>query len=61
MALESSRRPRPVPVFDRLSLRPGQRLRGPALISEYSGTTLVPEDFRLEVDAEGNLLLEWGR
>ncbi len=40
------------------SLRPGDRLAGPALIAEDQTTTLVSADFAAEVDALGNLLLE---
>jgi N-methylhydantoinase A/oxoprolinase/acetone carboxylase beta subunit len=51
-------RPQIVAVHDREALRPGQRLRGPVLVSEYSGTTLCPRGWDLEVDAWGNLVLE---
>ena len=39
-------------------LRPGNRLRGPAVIAEYSGTTVLPPAWRARVDAYDNLLLE---
>ncbi len=39
-------------------LRAGNRLRGPAVIAEYSGTTVLPPDWRARVDAYENLLLE---
>jgi N-methylhydantoinase A len=58
MVLDGAKRPRPVPIFDRDDLRPGGRLAGPAVIAEYSATTLVPADCRLEVDRQGNLALE---
>jgi hypothetical protein len=32
-------------------------IHGPAIIGEYSSTTLVPKDFRCEVDAYLNLVL----
>ena len=35
----------------------GHTVRGPAIIGEYSATTLVPPGFRCEVDAFGNLVL----
>jgi len=41
----------------RNKLRPGNRLKGPAVILEYSGTTLVPTDFELTVDRALNLLM----
>jgi N-methylhydantoinase A len=45
-------------VHRRDELAPGQRLRGPAVICEYSATTLVPPGWRLTVDRLGGLLLE---
>ncbi|MBI4461488.1 MAG: hydantoinase/oxoprolinase family protein, partial [Acidobacteria bacterium] len=42
-------------------LRPGNRLRGPAIIAEYSATTVVPPGWRARVDAYENLLLEPGQ
>jgi N-methylhydantoinase A len=41
----------------RAELRPGHRLDGPAVVQEYSGTTWVPPEWNLEVDAWGNLHL----
>ncbi|HJQ84849.1 MAG TPA: hypothetical protein VKA21_12275, partial [Candidatus Binatia bacterium] len=48
---------RPTPVVDRDDLRPGGRLAGPAIVCEYSATTLVPPDWSLRVDRHGGLLL----
>lgn len=56
MYMESARRRR-VPILSRDTLRAGDELKGPAVIAEYSGTTLVPSDFTLRVDAAGNLIL----
>jgi len=44
-------------VFAREDLVPGQRLDGPALIVEDTGTVVVEPGFALEVDAEGVLVL----
>ena len=46
------------PVIDRDRLKPGNRIVGPALVVEYSSTTLVPPWATLEVDRYGNLILE---
>ena len=46
--------------YDRGRLRPGTRLRAPAVISEYSATTLIPPGFRGRVDRWRNLILESG-
>jgi N-methylhydantoinase A len=44
--------------YDRARLRAGNRLRGPAVVSEYGATTFVPPGWLGRVDAFGNLLLE---
>jgi len=45
------------PLFDRERLAPGARLRGPAVVVEYSSTTVVPPDFVLNADRYSNLVL----
>jgi len=45
-------------IYDRESLKHGHVIRGPAIIGEYSSTTLVPVDFLCKVDAHLNLVLE---
>ena len=45
------------PVYDRERLAAGTQLRGPAVIVEYSSTTVVPPDFRCDVDKYLNLVL----
>ncbi len=45
------------PVYDRTSLGPGTRLPGPAIVQEWTSTTLVGSDQQLEVDTYGNLIL----
>ena len=44
--------------YDRARLRAGNRLRGPAVVSEYGATSFLPPGWRGRVDAFGNLLLE---
>ncbi len=46
------------PVYVREKLRPGDRFQGPALITEYSSTTVVPSSDTVSVDTYGNLLIE---
>jgi N-methylhydantoinase A len=48
-------------LVERSRLRPGNRLDGPALVVEYSTTTVVPPDFGLRVDEWENLVLEGRR
>jgi N-methylhydantoinase A len=45
-------------LYDRARLRPGNRLHGPALVTEFSATTLVPPDFVCWVDPYENLILQ---
>jgi N-methylhydantoinase A len=51
-------RPCRTPVYRRDDLRPGVRLRGPAVICEYSATTVVPPGWAMAVDRLGGLVLE---
>jgi len=45
-------------IYKRRHLAPGAGLRGPAVIVEYSATTVVPPDFTCGVDEHLNLILE---
>ncbi|GIW51989.1 MAG: N-methylhydantoinase A [Gemmatimonadales bacterium] len=45
-------------LIDRTLLDPGHRFRGPALVVEYSTTTVVPPDFYCSMNQWGDLLLE---
>jgi len=44
-------------IYERTRLDPGTEFHGPAVVVEYSSTTVVPPDFRCRVDQEGNLIL----
>jgi N-methylhydantoinase A len=46
-----------VPIIDREALAPGHWLEGPAVLEEYSGTTLVPAGWRAEVRPGSHVLL----
>ena len=48
---------RTTPVYDRAKLRAGQRFAGPAIVTEYSATTVVPPGWRARVDEFANLVL----
>ncbi|HEU5410291.1 MAG TPA: hydantoinase/oxoprolinase family protein [Candidatus Acidoferrales bacterium] len=48
-------------IYDRARLRAGNRLQGPAIITEYSATTVLLPGWRARVDAYGNLMLEPAR
>ena len=45
-------------IYDRATLGNGNVIKGPAIIGEYSSTTLVPPNFRCLVDPFLNLVLE---
>jgi N-methylhydantoinase A len=45
-------------LIDRAGLDPGHRFKGPALVVEYSTTTVVPPDFYCSMNRWGDLLLE---
>jgi len=47
-----------VGVVDRASLAAGRRLRGPAVVTEYSATTWVPPEAKYHADVAGNLVIE---
>ena len=44
-------------IFERESLGAGAKIEGPAIVTEYSTTTVLPPHFRIEVDDWGNLLM----
>lgn len=48
------------PVLPRAGLKPGRRYRGPAIITEYSATIVVPPGFTCQADKASNLLVEVG-
>ncbi len=45
-------------VYERGSLRAGNRLRGPALVFEYSASTAIPPGYQGRVDPYRNLIIE---
>jgi N-methylhydantoinase A len=50
-------RERSLAVYRRDRLRPGHRVLGPARLTEFSATTLVPPGWEARVDGHGQLLL----
>ena len=45
-------------VYERKDLHAGMQMHAPAIVTEYSSTTLIPLDARAEVDAFGNLIIQ---
>jgi N-methylhydantoinase A len=45
-------------IVPRSSIQQGRRYRGPAIITEYSATTVVPPGLRYQKNRAGNLLIE---
>ncbi len=52
--------PLPAAVYERGLLQPGTRISGPAIIEEYSSTTVLPPDCHAEVQNDGNLMISIG-
>ncbi len=48
-------------IYDRDELPRDKPLRGPAIVAEYSATTVIPPGTVFRVDAAGNLLIEIAR
>ena len=44
-------------LYSRDSLRPGRKYSGPAIVTEYSATTVIPPGARFHVDPAGNALI----
>lgn len=51
-------KPHFAPVYDRDKLAPRNAFAGPAIVTEYSATTVVPPRWRAKVDVWANLILE---
>ncbi|GAC1475324.1 MAG: hydantoinase/oxoprolinase family protein [Ktedonobacteraceae bacterium] len=47
-----------VPVYERQDLLPGMAIAGPAVITQYDTTTVVPPMWTIQVDVIGNLIIE---
>jgi N-methylhydantoinase A len=47
----------PTRVYDRARLRPGHRLEGPAIVTEFDSTTVVLSGYATEVDRYLNLII----
>lgn len=45
-------------VYDRYAMRPGEKLRGPAIIEERESTVVVSPDSSCSIDRFGNLIIE---
>jgi N-methylhydantoinase A len=46
------------PIYERERLGAGAMLAGPAIVEEWTSTTVVPPGWRLTVDRFGNLILQ---
>lgn len=47
----------PASFYHRDALKAGQTIHGPALISEYTSSTLLPPDYQVQLDEFGNLVI----
>lgn len=48
------------PIYDRNQLRPGDKFAGPAMVTEFSATTVVPPGCAASLDAYHNIVIEVG-
>ena len=48
----------PTDFYRREALRPGNRIAGPAIVTEFSATAVIPPNFSAVVDAYQNLILK---
>jgi N-methylhydantoinase A len=46
-------------IIPRESLKQGRRYRGPAIVTEYSATTVVPPGFKFHADRTSSLIIEF--
>ena len=44
-------------IYDREQFHRGQNYHGPAVVTEYSATTVVPQSAKFQVDSAGNLII----
>jgi N-methylhydantoinase A len=44
-------------IYSRETLKPGKTYSGPAIVTEYSATTVIPPGKRFHLDSKGNLLV----
>lgn len=51
-------KPVPTLIYGRESLPPGKRVLGPAIVTEYSATSVIPPGATFLVDHAGNLMIE---
>jgi N-methylhydantoinase A len=50
-------RERRIAVYERENLASGRKYRGPAIVTEYSATTVIPDKKKFWVDRAGNLMI----
>jgi N-methylhydantoinase A len=48
----------PTAIYQREEIPAGQQIGGPAIIEEWTSTTVVPPGFQASVDSMGNLRLQ---
>ncbi|MEM0990616.1 MAG: hydantoinase B/oxoprolinase family protein [Pseudomonadota bacterium] len=46
-----------VPLYDRDTMAPGQKVQGPCILKEPTGTNIVEPDWQAEINAYGHLIL----
>ncbi len=46
------------PVYERAALHPGASFSGPAIVTQYDTTTVIPPEWNARIDAVSNLIIE---
>ena len=52
-----SGKPTKTPIIPRQHLKAGRRYKGPAIVTEYSATTVIPIGHSFQIDRAGNLVI----
>ena len=58
VSMYSEGQARDTAIYDRATLSPGQQIRGPAIIKESTGTTVLEQGWAATITERGDLLLE---
>ncbi|MEO9168221.1 MAG: hypothetical protein ABI230_07455, partial [Aestuariivirga sp.] len=49
------------PVYWRFDMKPGARIKGPAIIAEHETSTILGSRFKAEINALGHIVMEKGK
>jgi N-methylhydantoinase A/oxoprolinase/acetone carboxylase beta subunit len=58
--VDGALRPAATRYYDRAALQAGNRLLGPAIVTQYDSTTVIPPGLEAHIDRYGNIVIETG-